>query len=195
MEYTYTKDWFHWAPELFTKITPGLPARRRFLEIGAFEGRGTVWMAENMLEDGGVLSVVDTWTGGEEHQEEGVAGVEERFDSNMAILKEKHPKRIISKMKMNSVSALNLLYETPQFDFIYVDGSHLAKDVLTDACMAWPCLKEGGVMVFDDYLWGDPRDVLHRPKLAVDAFLNIFAEELGILHTGYQLAVQKNGAK
>ena len=79
------------------------------------------------------------------------------------------------------------------FDFIYIDGSHIAKDVLTDACMAWPLLKPNGVMVFDDYLWGNPRDVLHRPKAAVDAFTTLFAEELEIIHVGYQAVVRKKG--
>ena len=79
------------------------------------------------------------------------------------------------------------------FDFIYIDGSHVARDVLTDACMAWPLLKPKGIMVFDDYMWGEPRDILHRPKPAVDAFTNLFAEELNIVHVGYQLVVQKKG--
>ena len=78
------------------------------------------------------------------------------------------------------------------FDFIYIDGSHIAKDVLTDACMAWPLLKPKGLMVFDDYLWTpNARDILHRPKLAIDAFVNIFAEEVEIVHVGYQLVVRK----
>ena len=79
------------------------------------------------------------------------------------------------------------------FDFIYIDGSHIAKDVLTDACMAWPLLTPNGVMVFDDYLWGNPRDVLHRPKAAIDAFTTLFAEELEIIHVGYQAVVRKKG--
>ena len=79
------------------------------------------------------------------------------------------------------------------FDFIYIDGSHTAPDVLTDACMAWPLLKPKGMMVFDDYMWGNPRDILHRPKPAIDAFCNIFAEEAEIVHVGYQLVVRKKG--
>ena len=90
--------------------------------------------------------------------------------------------------KLNSyVDSTNL------FDFIYIDGSHIAKDVLTDACMAWPLLKPKGLMVFDDYMWGSPRDILHRPKLAIDAFTNLFAEEAEIIHAGYQLVVRKKG--
>jgi predicted O-methyltransferase YrrM len=77
------------------------------------------------------------------------------------------------------------------YDFIYIDGSHTAKDVLTDACMAWPLLKQRGIMVFDDYMWGESRDILHRPKIAIDTFTNIFAESLDIVHVGYQLVVRK----
>jgi predicted O-methyltransferase YrrM len=79
----------------------------------------------------------------------------------------------------------------PLYDFIYIDGSHIAKDVLTDACMAWPLLKKQGIMVFDDYLWGDPRDILHRPKPAIDTFMNLFAEEVDVVHIGYQMIVRK----
>jgi hypothetical protein len=81
----------------------------------------------------------------------------------------------------------------PMYDFIYIDGSHIAKDVLTDACMAWPLLKLEGFMVFDDYTWGNPRDALHRPKIAIDAFTNIFGETAEIVHVGYQLIVRKKG--
>jgi len=31
------------------------------------------------------------------------------------------------------------------------------------------------------------------PKPAIDAFTNLFAEELNIVHVGYQLVVQKKG--
>lgn len=41
----------------------------------------------------------------------------------------------------------------PGFDLVYIDGSHLRLDVLSDASMAWRLLREGGVMVFDDYEW------------------------------------------
>jgi len=78
------------------------------------------------------------------------------------------------------------------FDFVYIDGSHIAKDVLTDTCIAWQLLKKDGIMVFDDYGWGNPRDALHRPKLAIDAFTNIFAEEVVPIHTHYQMIVRKS---
>lgn len=198
-EYQFTQDWFHWAPELWTQLTPMLPGEphlRTYLEIGSFEGRSTVWIMENMMQDGEHIKCVDTWEGGEEHGAEDMSAVEKRFKHNMQVAQDKFPKRNFEAIKDYSYGALSGLVGSPfDFDFIYIDGSHVAKDVLTDACMAWPLLKPLGIMVFDDYTWApNTRDILHRPKLAIDAFVNIFAEEVEIIHIGYQMAIRKKGA-
>ena len=153
--------------------------------------------------------------GGEEHSAEDMAAVEARFEHNLELASDRSGffdgdvARKYFKLKGPSAKILaGILAEgeysvdfagddiqatKSKYDFIYIDGSHIAKDVLTDACMAWPLLKPNGVMVFDDYLWGNPRDVLHRPKAAVDAFTTLFAEELEIIHVGYQAVVRKKG--
>lgn len=193
-EYQFTKDWFNWAPAVWEQLAAHLPERKAFLEIGSFEGRSTVWIVENMMEDGGFIDCIDTWEGGEEHSAEDMAAVEARFVSNVLLLSEKHPQRHVCSIKGRSTDELaSMIPCKNEYDFIYIDGSHVAKDVLTDACMAWQLLKPMGIMVFDDYMWGNPRDALHRPKVAIDAFTNIFAEEAEIIHVGYQLVVRKKG--
>ena len=196
-DYKFTQDWFHWAPAVWEQLIPLLPGEagsREFLEIGSFEGRSAVWIVENMMQDGDILGCIDTWEGGEEHTNGEMGGAEARFDHNIAILRAKYPERFIDQYKNKSTVALAEIMHgdrSPTFEFIYIDGSHIARDVLTDACMAWPLLKKGGIMVFDDYMWGEPRDILHRPKPAIDAFVNIFAEEVDMVHMGYQLIVRK----
>jgi predicted O-methyltransferase YrrM len=222
-EYQFTKDWFNWAPEVWNQLIPMLPERtddgRNFLEIGSFEGRSTIWTIANMMSHGDWIDCVDTWEGGEEHSEEDMGSVEERFDRNIdaaiatTFLKEYRPEMALGhttryghtefgnrvnvykykcRSSMYLASKLNSYIDSENlFDFIYIDGSHIAKDVLTDACMAWPLLKPQGLMVFDDYMWGDPRDALHRPKIAIDAFTTIFGETAEIIHVGYQLVVRK----
>jgi hypothetical protein len=49
MEYEFTFDWFSWSIEPWKQIFARLGAPSRILEIGSFEGRSTVWMAENLL--------------------------------------------------------------------------------------------------------------------------------------------------
>ena len=204
-DYQFTKDWFGWAPPVWEQLIPLLPGEegnRNFLEIGSFEGRSMVWAAENMSGGSGYIDCIDTWQGGEEHSAEDMAAVEARFDHNAELVTDKYPAFVVNKYKGMSVFELARIYGEGNFipkdagefyDFIYIDGSHRAPHVLTDACMAWPLLKPKGIMVFDDYMWGNPRDVLHRPKVAIDAFTNIFAEEAEIIHVGYQLVVRKKG--
>ena len=224
-EYQFTKDWFSWAPEVWKQLIPMLPSEpgaRAFLEIGSFEGRSTIWTIENMMSHGDWIDCVDTWEGGEEHGEEDMSSVEERFDHNIdaailpTFLKEYRPEMALGhitryghttsgnrvnvykykcRSSMYLASKLNGYIDSENlFDFVYIDGSHIAKDVLTDACMAWPLLKPKGLMVFDDYNWmPSPRDILHRPKLAIDAFVNIFAEEVEVVHAGYQMVIRKKG--
>jgi predicted O-methyltransferase YrrM len=200
-EYQFTKDWFNWAPEVWNQLIPMLPERtddgRNFLEIGSFEGRSAVWIAENMMQKGDTLTCIDTWRGGEEHSEEDMVAVYERFTHNMQLLQTKKALGLSVCVGTSTQELAHWLVEESDqyqhFDFIYIDGSHVAKDVLTDACMAWPLLKLNGMMVFDDYMWGNPRDALHRPKIAIDAFTTIFGETAEIVHVGYQLVVRKKG--
>jgi predicted O-methyltransferase YrrM len=192
-DYQYTKDWFSWSPGVWEQLIPHLPARKNFLEIGSFEGRSAVWIVQYMMEDGGELICVDTWEGGAEHVNGEMSGAEDRFKHNIDLIIGNFVDRDVQPIKSTSVDALgNLISYKKQFDFIYIDGSHLAKDVLTDACMAWPLLKSKGFMVFDDYSWKPPGfTLLQRPKVAVDAFINMFEDELQIAHSGYQLIVRK----
>lgn len=194
-DYKFTQDWFRWAPPVWEQLIPILPERKRFLEIGSYEGRSTVWTVENMMEDGGTIVAIDTWEGGEEHTVIGepMSVVQANFNHNIELLSKKHPDRIVNAYKGTSTYYLSNLItnDAPLFDFIYIDGSHQAPDVLADACMAWPLLKSGGIMVFDDYAWGDPRDILHRPKLAIDVFMNLYAERLEMASLAYQAVVRK----
>jgi predicted O-methyltransferase YrrM len=81
------------------------------------------------------------------------------------------------------------------YDFVYIDGSHVAMDVLTDAVLVWDLMKPGGTIIFDDYEWpGIPAGSLgpaHLPKTAVDAFLDVYEPYIDILHKGYQVIVRK----
>lgn len=196
-EYQFTKDWFKWSPPVWKQLIQHLPDHKRFLEIGSFEGMSAVWTIENMISDGGEIICIDTWEGGAEHVNNEMVGAEDRFHHNITEVRKKYPQRAVVSFKDTSTNALAALLTLDKsnfipFDFIYIDGSHLAKDVLTDACMAWPMLKKGGFMVFDDYVWKpEGFTLLDRPKFAVDVFTSLFENELVIAHSGYQLIVRK----
>lgn len=196
MTYQFTNNWFEHAVPIWKSLVGLLPERRRFLEIGSYEGQSTVWIMQHMMQDFGSIDCVDTWAGGEEHGDIDMMAVEARFDANIRCVQRHFPYRHAIKWRKTSTQALAkmiMLRRLGQYDFIYVDGSHTAPDVLTDACMAWPLLKPNGLMVFDDYLWGPSRDLLHRPKLSVDLFANVFAEQAEPIFAGLQYVLRKKG--
>eukprot|EP00198_Chlamydomonas_reinhardtii_P007168 XP_001696504.1 predicted protein [Chlamydomonas reinhardtii] len=87
------------------------------------------------------------------------------------------------------------LVPRPVFDLVYIDGSHMRADVISDAVMSWPLLKVGGLLVFDDYAWPDYADnPACHPRQAVDAFLQLYGHQLHVLSVGYQVMVQRTSA-
>jgi cephalosporin hydroxylase len=77
-------------------------------------------------------------------------------------------------------------------DYIYIDGCHLAIDVLQDAVLSWYLLKDNGILIFDDYGWGiQTNDEKQKPKLAIDAFLSAYKGHYEMLHFGWQVFIKK----
>ena len=75
-------------------------------------------------------------------------------------------------------------------DLIYIDGSHEADNVLLDGLLSYKLLKEGGIMIFDDYGLDEPlgyKDL--KPSIGIDAFIEVTNAE--VIFNGYQLAVRK----
>jgi predicted O-methyltransferase YrrM len=183
----FTKDWFTYHipawKDFLDKLQP-----KRAIEIGSYEGRSACWLIENYPKLV-TLYCIDPWMDED---------IESRFDANIAEA-EKTSGVSVEKIKSRSAPALIELarHQPSAFDFIYIDGSHTAPDVLTDAVLALQLIKVGGIIAFDDYLWLDDstggRDVLEVPKLAVDAFVNIYHKQVRVVRYAplYQLYVQR----
>lgn len=187
-------DWFSHNIPTWQQVFGEMDPPGSILEIGAYEGRSTIWMVENLLAPGGEVTVVDHWRGSASLGHGTMAEVEARFDANLALLRLRVPAARIVKVKATSVEALARLVvdgRSLAFDFIYVDGSHEAPDVLTDAALAYPLLRVGGLIAFDDYGWRRFGDVNDNPKPAVDAFTNVFWKRLALVSCGYQAIFRK----
>ena len=56
---------------------------------------------------------------------------------------------VIIGYSQNELKKLNKNY----YDFIYIDGDHTNEGVFIDSVLSFPLLKNGGIIIFDDYLW------------------------------------------
>ena len=191
----FTADWFSRHIPVWEQMKHELPDRKRFLELGSFEGRSACWMLENMIDSDGHLFCVDTWKGSPEFIVLPPGVVEnsfERFQKNIAL--SRHDEQRVFTLRNTTVYAMaKLIAERyfASFDFIYVDAAHQARETLTDAVLAWPLLKTHGVMVFDDYTWSLDKPADYRPKCGIDAFVQLFHMELETLGVGEQYIVRK----
>ena len=129
---------------------------------------------------------MDTWAGSTEGYQYNAApespDIEVRFDGNLAPCVAR-----LTKRKGSSLHVLpQLLDEQQEFDVIYVDGSHFADDVLTDAITAWRLLKQGGVLIFDDILAPFYLRARANSAWAINLFLKYHEGEYNIFYAYVQ---------
>lgn len=170
------------------------------LEVGSWEGMSAIWALENILtHPTSTITCIDIFDNKK---------IEDTFDYN--VLATGTPDKI-KKIKGPSENMLCTL-EPGEYDYIYIDGCHLPKWVLSDAVMGWELLKPGGLMIFDDYrhinpkpdglritgigfldnyLWNKRGQFRDCPRPAIDAFLSIYKPYLDVVFKKYQVVVRK----
>lgn len=184
----FTTDWFsmnipHW--EKLLEVYKGKP-NIRFLEIGCFEGRATLWLLENILTDPTAkITVIDTFKGSPEHKKLNLTTLKQRFEANIAPYKDKVD--ILEGKSEEFFPSGDRNY----FDFIYIDGSHNAIDVLRDGMSSWDMLKPGGLIIFDDFNWGEEYAPEQRPFLAIKGFLLTLGKLCNYSQFGDQVVIWK----
>jgi len=164
----------------------GTPARG--MEIGTFKGESAVWMCRNIFtHPDSVYYCVDPFTGNKEHEAGGIdcSHLEEEARSALKDFKQ----ALI--VKGFSDDQLMQSWGCGRFDFIYIDGSHFAGDVMFDSFLSFKLLKIGGILCWDDYLWDVFKEPLDRPQLAIDTFLAMWGWKLEVIHRGWQVMARK----
>jgi predicted O-methyltransferase YrrM len=199
--YQVTNDWFVvTAKNVWDRLVPRI-SPTRILEIGSYEGSSTCYFIDTLASRKSIeLHCIDTWEGGVDNAGTDMSAVEQRFlhNTGLAVGRAAHRVDLHCHKSYSDVALARLLAEGKRnyFDFVYVDGSHQAPDVLCDAVLGFRLLRAGGVMVFDDYLWAESLpygvDPIRCPKPAVDAFTTLYARKIRILREPlYQLYIEK----
>jgi len=183
----FSQDWFvRHIPVWQDLLGPLAGQECHVLEIGVYEGQSTVWLLENVLtHPASTLTYVDTFAGSAEHAATNLIHLESRFLANTANDRAK----LIARKGRSDEQLRDL--PRGRYDFVSIDGSHEAADVLSDAVLSWPLLKSGGLMCFDDYEWWIDAAPERSPKLAIDAFLAAMRGRCEVVWRGYQIWVRK----
>lgn len=117
------EDWFSSNCNIWHKLFNDKDLKNKkinYLEIGSFEGRSTIFVAEFLIKAN--LFVVDTFKGSDEHNKINFNLVYKNFKNNTKYFS----KRLtINRMSSKKFFAIN----KNKFDIIYIDGSHFCDDV------------------------------------------------------------------
>jgi len=167
-----------------------------YLELGVFQGDSLAWVAENIATHPDSSCVgVDPWL-----------PMAKRDQENMNMIMQQAIDRIaeFSQVKLRRQYSSQYLRRTKKvkkdgpFDFVYIDGDHYAPFVLEDTVLVWPHIKDGGVLLWDDYGLNSRRPQRRRNlgvETAVASFLKCFTEgdcfEILDLPQDYQFGVRK----
>ncbi len=179
---SYRDDWTTDRLPLWLPYIKHLIGRANvnILEIGAYEGRSTVWMLEKILTHPTSLIVcLDPFCPNPTFMISG--DYLPRFAENTEPYRGKV--RIVQSLSQDLLPGTLLDFVCNRYDLIYVDGSHEMDDAFRDARLAMLVSKPGTIIVFDDYEWKDVR-------FAVDQWLNEMGERIEVLMCGYQVMVR-----
>ena|SRR6185369_7474879 len=186
-KYVFSSDWFSQHISHWKRILHGLENKKiNVLEIGSFEGRSSTWILDELFKNHeSRLVSIDSF---ERLLPE--IDSEKNFLENIRKTGKENQVEVI---KSNSWDALIQLNREKRiiFDFIYIDASHIACDVLSDTVLSWNLLKEEGIMIFDDYDSNLYKEEYYNARIAIDSFLSCYQQHIKIIEKYYQVAIKK----
>jgi hypothetical protein len=161
----HSSKWLEKMPDLLTRDC-------NTLEIGALYGGASVFILDRYSKKTGHHTIIDINTN--EYIQHNLKPYEGKYTYLLGESGE-HMRTI----KKNSM------------DLVYIDGSHMARNVLEDAVYAYYVTKEYGYIVFDDYGWGQKEEMHCQPKVGIAAFLMAYDRYVRTISVGWQVIAQK----
>jgi Methyltransferase domain len=149
--YPYIQGWFTF-PGLYKQMVDRFPEGSHFVEVGAWLGKSTSFMAVEILNSGKCIDfdVVDTWGGSNEitlYTKEEKETLYKSFLQNMAPVN-----NIVNPIRMHSVDAAKL-YEDKSLDFVFIDAGHEYDEIMSDLNAWYPKVKNEGIIAGHDYFF------------------------------------------
>lgn len=165
------------------------------LEIGCFEGRTSNYIVDNILTENGKLICIDPLT--DIYLNDNLSNIDletntnhskqfkdqyTRFTNNVKEHLESGTIELIRDLSVNAFD--NLKDYKNKFDLIYIDGDHRPESVYIDAINSFELCKNGGFILFDDYIWNDT-------GIGIDRFLNEYKDRYTLHLKTAQVLIQK----
>ena len=142
---------------IFNKINT-VEKKLEYLEIGAYEGRSTIFVCENFQNI--KVTVVDPYI---------------EYDEMDAVVKNSNMEEVFERFKQNTFNFSERIdiyrnssedffkKNIKKFDIIYIDGSHFYLDVKNDLINSLKFIKKNGIIILDDFIWDHYEKIQENP--------------------------------
>jgi len=190
----FSRDWTGPLQATFNDVLRSLCGQPlRFLEVGVYEGRGACWLLDRVLTHQESRYVgIDCWPTTMRYYQGNSELVKARAYHNLAgfNLQCGYQKATIVE-QASSAGLIQVLadFGPASFDVVYIDGDHTKLQCMIDTALAWPLLRVGGHLIWDDFLMQPPPE--YDVRSAACLFLVLMAGELEVLKTGHQVIVRR----
>jgi predicted O-methyltransferase YrrM len=155
-------NWFA-AADLYAQQVSRAADGATFVELGAWKGRSTVFMAVEIALSGKDINffTVDHWRGsGEEaHLCDADLAAGQLYDAFLANIE---PVRAYVEPIIGDTAVVADRFTANSLAFVYVDAGHAFTDVTDDLAAWWPKVERGGVIAGDDWCHSDERYGVRR---------------------------------
>ena len=181
----YTVNWSQELAKSLHRLYPkNVTEKMVCVEIGSFEGRGSNLIYDKLCQHPeSILYCIDPWNDTYEKCPDFnkyLNGQYLRFLSNI-----KGKDKIIP-LRGTSDDMINFVEQ--KVDFAFIDGDHTPEQVYKDAVMLFPKMKNGGIILFDDYLW-EYNGI--KPRGGIDKFLQEYSDKYQLLFKSVELCIKK----
>lgn len=180
--------WFDF-PDIYDHMVARARDGAVFVEIGAYLGRSTLYLASRIKQSGKKIRVyvVDLWDGwfyDDYRQQTPMAESADVFWHFIRNVRRAGAEDVVCPLKMPSEKASSL-FEDGTLDFVFVDADHGYEAVRRDLHCWFPKVKRRGVLAGHDYVNNDFPGV----RRAVDEFF--MEQELPLQISGTSFLVTK----
>ena len=176
-KYDFSENWFLSHVLIWEKALQPFKgkANLHYLEVGVFQGLTMIWMLENILT----------------HPSAKATGIDIKVRATYLnnLKKSGFADKVKTHVGMSQKELRKLTLDN--FDIIYIDGSHRDEHVLEDAVLSWRLLKEGGILIFDDYRMHLSWNKKAGTKWPIKTFLDFYGNHFEIIHDEYQIILKK----
>lgn len=145
--------------DVYSKVVSWAKDDYFFVEIGAWYGQSTAYLAVEIINSGKriKLDVVDTWKGSEQMYDPSNGAYDENLIRNGTIFPEflnnmAPVLNVMRPIEMDSVLASSH-YPDSFIDFVFIDAEHKYEFVIQDIKHWLPKVRKGGIIAGHDYGW------------------------------------------